>query len=173
MEELRRLSYGIAIENNNKYNVKLNNGELITNVWFDLMHLDENSERIIFAYKKTTSEISSSEYQMMNYKYGAIYEGKINVNPIYDLLIFNYNNTYTGYKEEKSGYIDSRLGLEITPMIFSYAGLFNNGEATVVYESNNMIFDIYNYKYATGNGIIYKKFNIDEFINKGKTKVLK
>ena len=88
MEELKKLSYGIAIEDNKKYNVKLNNGELITNKWFDLMHIDDNSERIIFAYKKTVGELSSGEYQMLNYKYGAIYEGKINVNPIYDLLIF-------------------------------------------------------------------------------------
>ncbi len=173
MEELKVLSYGIAIKDNNKYNVKLNNGELITNEWFDLMHIDENSERIIFAYKKTVGELSSGEYQMLNYKYGAIYEGKINVNPIYDLLIFNYNNTYTGFKGEESGYIDSKLGIEITPIIFNYAGLFTNGQADVIYDGEKMTFDIYNYKYATGEGIVYKKFNIDEFVKKGMQKVLK
>jgi len=171
MEELKKLSYGIAIENNKKYNIKLNNGELITNAWFDLMHIDENSERIIFAYKRNESDVLKSDYQITGYKYGAIYEGKINVNPIYDLLIFNYNNTYTGFKGEESGYIDSRLGVEITPIIFNYAGLFNNGQADVIYDGEKMTFDIYNYKYATGEGIVYKKFNIDEFVKKGMQKV--
>ena len=175
MVEHEKLSYGVIVEENNKFNIKLNNDNFVCEDWIDKIRLDDNTERCIIGYKKTNLELSNSEYKEYEYRYGAIDNGKLNVKPIYDYLLFNNEDTYIAYMGDKSGYIDSKLGVEITPIIFDYAGQFNNSIALVELGNKKEYISRNQYKLATAQGIVYR-FNNYDWINeqtKQKSLILK
>ena len=173
MVEHENLKYGVIIEEDKKFNVRLNNNELLIDKWFDTYKLDEKDERLVFGYR------TDDEENLYGYKFGGTDKnGKKILNPNYDLILFNEEDVYTVYKGEKSGYIDSKLGSEITPIIFTYAGRFKDGKAYVEYNSMCGYISRNEWKLATADGIKYN-FNLlkwmdenKEFINEEKTKKL-
>lgn len=161
MVEHEKLSYGVIVEENNKFNVLLNNGNYICEKWFDSYKISED-DRCVISYRLSDD----------SFKCGGIVKGKLVVKPVYDLLVFNTENTFIAYIEDKSGYIDCNNGMEITPIIFSYAGRFKDGIAEVVYDGIDGYVTRNEYKLATANGIVYR-FNILDWLDKNKEKVLK
>ena len=170
MVEHEKLNYGIIVEEDKIFNILLNNGNYITEEWFDKYKIDDNTSRCIIGYKKNNEELSNSDYESFIYKYGGIYNGILNVKPIYDYLLFNQEDTYTAYIGDKAGYIDSKLGLEITPIIFDYAGQFTDGKAYVELCGKKEYITRNQFKLATSQGIIYRFNNYDwiNYINKQK-----
>ena len=173
MVEHEKLSYGVIVEDevNKKFNIRLNDDSYVCEEWFDKYKTDENSERVIIGYKKTEEELKNSEYNSFEYKYGGINNGVLNVKPVYDFLIFNNEDTYTAYVGDRAGYVDSKLGIEMTPIMFDMAGLFNEGEATIVCGSKEERITRNQYKLATADGIVYR-FNKYGWSEKKKTLVL-
>ena len=162
MVEHEKLKYGVIVEENKKFNVRLNNNELLCEEWFDTYKLDDKEERLVFGYR------NDDEKNLYGYIFGATDKfGKIILKQNYDMILFNEEDVYTVYKGEKSGYIDSRLGSEITPIIFSYAGRFKDGKAYVEYNHMSGYISRNEWKLATADGIKYN-FNLLKWIDENK-----
>lgn len=124
------------------YNVMLKDQSLVSNVWFDIYEYDRYGNCII-GFSRTNHELAelweiplyrlgSMVCEQYKYRYGAINSnGFLAVQPIYDRLTFNNENSYTAYFNGNLGYVDSFDGHHITPIIFSHAQPFFENKAAV------------------------------------------
>lgn len=138
---------GTTIENETlQYNIELEDGSLVCNEWFDTYNFECNG-RCIIGYKRNSTELEalSRYYGYPNnetmvieefcYRYGAINtKGNFVVPAIYDRLSFDNEDAYIAYHNGKLGYVDSELGIQITPIVFNHAESFYDGQAYVEYE---------------------------------------
>lgn len=124
------------------YNIMRKDGTLISDEWFDIYEYDCYGNCII-GFSRTNLEC----FQLMKiplyysgemlckqytYRYGGINsKGIFSVQPIYDRLTFNNENSYTGYHNGRLGYIDSITGEHITPIVFSHAQPFFENKAAI------------------------------------------
>lgn len=170
MKDVEQTVYGILVEENNKYNFKTNNGSLLCEKWFDIYRMDKTKKRVIIGYLKSDKESFPNQYD--EYIYGGINKGKLTVKPIYDYLLFGTEDTFISYEGNKAGYVDSTLGIEITPIIFDIVGLFENGKAYVELGDKKGYIGRNQFRIATSNGIVYR-FNINEVFENEKVFSLK
>lgn len=134
------------IQSNSTYvfNIMLKDGTIISDEWFDTYE-DDCYGNCIIGFIRTNLEYSqlmkipvycSEEMDMLcepyTYRYGAINsKGILSVQPIYDRLTFNNEDSFIGYHNGKLGYIDSITGKHITPIVFSHAQPFFENKAAV------------------------------------------
>lgn len=128
------------------YNIYRHNGSYVTDRWFDLYYTDEEANCII-GYKKSAEEYERSkqikEYLIRpnelkdkyKYLYGAVNnKGILSVQPIYDLLLWNKENTLTAYHNNFSGLVSLEDGCQLTPIVFISTGMVSEGLSCVCYK---------------------------------------
>lgn len=124
------------------YNIMLKTGLFVSDTWFDTYDYDCHGNCII-GFCRSSLEISqlmkipsycSGEMlcKLYTYKYGAINsQGILAVQPMYDRLTFNNENSYIAYYNGNLGYVSNIDGEHITPIIFPHAQPFFEGYAAV------------------------------------------
>ncbi len=129
------------------YNVRLKDGSLISDEWFDIYEYDHYGNCII-GFSRSNLECLQLRniplyysgailHRQYTYRYGAINSnGVLSVKPIYDRLTFNNENSFTGYHNGRLGYIDSIDGHHITPIVFTHAQPFFENKAAVEFNGS-------------------------------------
>lgn len=149
------------------FNILRYNNEIVCDRWFDVYTVDQEGNCII-GYTRSYRDYeklrnmsgytyaSGLLYQKYIYIYGAINRvGNLSVEPIYDSLSFNNEDTFIAESNKKFGYLSIANGEHITPIIFDEARCFSEGLACICYH--------HQYGYINRNNIITNPDNNHQY----------
>ncbi|MBE6141130.1 MAG: WG repeat-containing protein [Firmicutes bacterium] len=117
--------------------IRLNDFCLASEEWFDEYIVNELGECII-----KIAKVIDLNGQKSHFKYGMINQtGYLIIDPIYDELTFNNEETVIAKLNNKYGYLDSLFGDNITPIIYDSVTSFKDGKAILIKDGKEEVFE--------------------------------